>query len=293
MGKTYSLLTAVVLIWGFYYLAIDLLLESGWDPYLMNAIRFTLGGLLLGLVAVRSRGSAPMLELQKQSPGKIMVVSWLGVGLGISLMTLGQKTVDSGIAGVLGSTTPLFAALLGLLAVFGSKAIGKSGWWGVMVGLIGVTLLYKPWAAQGGLDPAGATLLLTGAFCFALEARLFAKWFKGADLLCLTALTVLWSAVGFILAFALLGSLHAGSWWLLIAMAILSNAVAYGCYLWLIQNSGPVFASLYAYLVPVVALIAGTALNSEPLTLVALLGSVACIAGAVLVGRDQTPAVDH
>lgn len=292
-GKTLLIFSVVVLIWGFYYLAIDLLLSSGWDPYLLNALRFTVGGLLLLAVAVRRYGVKPLKQLQKTSPVKIITVAWLGTGMGIALMTLGQKTVDSGISGVLGSTTPLFSALLGLSLIFGRRLIGPVAWLGIAVGLVGVTLLYKPWGISGGIDPAGASLLLAGAFCFALEAWLVSKWFANQELLTLSALTVMWTAISFIIGFLALGQWQTGSWLLLVAMAFLSNALAYVLYLWLVQNPGPLFANLYAYLVPVIALLAGIWLNNESLAIISLTGSACCILGAILVGRDSNIAVDH
>ena len=60
------LLLAVSLIYGLYYLAIEVLLESGWQSHWMNSTRFLIGGLTLALVAVACRQGPELVRLHRQ-----------------------------------------------------------------------------------------------------------------------------------------------------------------------------------------------------------------------------------
>lgn len=292
MSKRGAALVWIVAIWGFYYLAIHALLESGWDPHFMNAVRFSLGGALLAAVAILTGQGREMVSLQRRFPWQVPVVSFVGVLLCIGALTLGQQTVSSGISGVMVSTAPLFTALLGLLAFFGSERLGKKGWAGVLSGLLGVVLIYAPWSGAGA-DSLGVLLLLVGSASLALEAHLFARWFQKESVLPLTALLVLWAGAMFFVLSALTEDWSTGSWPLLILLAVFSNAATYMVYLWLIRNSGPTFANIYNYLVPVVALVAGVAIAGEALGLLAVAGSALCLGGALLVGAGSKVGPDH
>lgn len=160
------------------------------------------------------------------------------------------------------------------------------------MGLAGVALLHLP-GASGGSSVLGIMMLVVSAACFALEAHMVAKWFSGHDLLAVTALLTVWTAVGFWVWVAIAGNTASGSWLLIIIFAVLSNSLAFALYLWLVKGPGPTFANVYAYLVPIIALAAGFLFNEEAITWIVVAGAVLCVGGALLVGRDRADAVEH
>lgn len=275
------LLLSVSLIWGFYYLGIDTLLDSGWQAHWMNAIRFLLGGAILTLLALARRQKRELIELHRRSFPKVLLVSWLAVGLATALLTLGQQFIASSVAGILGALIPVATVLLGALAGFGSQRISAAAWIGVLLGAFGVVLIASPW--NGQINFFGVVAVIIAAFLFALEAQWIGKWFSEQKPLVLTAALTFWTGAGFTLL-ALPFPFQAGSWPLLLMLALASNVVGYSFFLLLIARSGPVFANLNNYLVPAVAVAAGVLIAREHMTWALLLGAILCIGGAALAG---------
>ncbi len=226
------------------------------------------------------------IALQKKKPGQIFITAFVGVVLGIGLLTLGQERVTSSVAGVLGSTIPLFVVLLGLLTFFRKRKTDHLSWAGVLLGLIGVILIYAPWSQEGS-SGVGVALVLFGSFFVAVEAQFILKWFSSENIFSATALTVFWAGVVFAVIAFVEGDFQTGSWLPVILLAIFSNSVAHLLYFFLIKKSGPEFANIYAYIIPVIAILAGFFLNSEPLTVLILIGAALCLLGSVFVGQGQ------
>jgi drug/metabolite transporter (DMT)-like permease len=284
--RTYLAFMLITLIWGFYYLGIDLLLKSGWDPHFLNGLRFLSGGLILLAIALALGKKEKIVQIQKENPTRLLIFVVVGFVMSIGFLTAGQETVSSGISGVLVSTSPLFVALLGLTAFFGRKRVHSWTWVGVIIGLIGVIILYAPWSDYQ-LNSTGVIFLLIGSIMVALEASLFNKWFAKEDLISITALSLTWAGAIFLIIAVLFGQFETGSWLIFIFMVVFSNIIAYLAYLWLINHSGPIFANVYAYIVPVIALLAGFLLNSEPMTALIIFGSGLAVSGAILVGLKK------
>lgn len=285
IGKYLAFLTITV-IWGFYYLGIDKLLKSGWDPHFLNGLRFLTGGLILLVIALALNKKNQLVKIQTEQPIKLAIFVVTGFVLSIGFLTAGQEAVSSGVSGVLVSTAPLFVALFGLTIFFGKNRVHRLAWVGILIGSVGVIILYAPWSDYQ-LDSTGVIFLLIGSVMVALEASLFSKWFAKEDLLSITALSLTWAGVMFLLVACLVGQFETGSWLIFILMVLFSNIIAYLAYLWLINHSGPVFANVYAYIVPVIALLAGFSLNSEPITALIIVGSGMAVFGAVLVGLKK------
>jgi len=283
---SYLAFITITLIWGFYYLGIDKLLKSGWDPHFLNGLRFLSGGLILLAIALALNKKDQLIKIQTKQPARLFIFVIIGFVLSIGFLTAGQETVSSGIAGVLVSTAPLFVALLGLAAFFGNNKVDKLAWLGIFIGLVGVIILYAPWSDYQ-LNSTGVIFLLIGSMMVALEASLFSKWFSKEDLLSITALSLTWAGIIFLAVASLVGQFETGSWLIFILMVLFSNIIAYLAYLWLINDSGPIFANIYAYIVPVIALLAGFTINSEPMTVLIVFGSGLALSGAILVGLKK------
>lgn len=282
--RAYSYLAGVVLIWGLYYFTVEKLLQSGWDPEWMNAIRFFIGGGALLFAVILSGKTRNLALVQKTHGWKIITVAWVGVFLGMWLLTWAQTMIPSGIAGALSVSLPLWVIALSALAFFGALRVSPRGWAGIVLGTVGIILIYSPWT-DATPSSLGVLLVLGAMFFIALESTLFARWFSGEDPLLATTLVVLWAGVAFF-CLALFGDFQAGSWWLLVALAIFSNAVAYLLYLSLVLLRSAAFANLYNYLVPPIAIFAGILFGSDIFSGWLLGGSLLAILGAFLAAHS-------
>lgn len=285
--QKFAALGVIILVWGFYYLGIDIALRSGWDPHLLNATRFFLATLIL-LAVLGLRGQlGETVRIQREKSWQLLLVALFGVALGVGLLTLGQERASSGVSGVVASTTSLWTAALGLLLFFGREKLHASAWIGVLLGILGVVFLYAPWS-EASSSSVGILLLLLGAIFLALEAQLILKWLADLPLLPVATLIVFWSGVCFAVAALLWGSWSTGNLWSMLFTAAGTVAFAYTLYIWLIKEAGPTFANTYAFFLPAVALLAGWLFNAEKITGLITLGSLFCLAGAILVARGAS-----
>ena len=127
----------VYLSWGTTYLAIREGVKV-LPPGLFGGLRIALAGVvLLAWLALRGQGLAlPWREFGAEW----LVGALLFVG-GNGLVTVGMKTVPSGVASVLTATTPLWMVLLEVASPRGER-LALRGWIGLLLGLAGVCLLY-------------------------------------------------------------------------------------------------------------------------------------------------------
>jgi drug/metabolite transporter (DMT)-like permease len=189
-----------------------------------------------------------------------------------SLIVWGQQHIASGVASILNAATPLFTVLLAHVLTDDERLnAGKLA--GVLIGFAGVAVLLGPQALWGGGVQLGAQLLcLLGALSFAL-AGIFGRRFHAMGV------TPLATATGQLTASSVV-MLPLALWidrpWELavpgapvvvavLALAVLSTALAYVLYFRLLASAGATNLLLVTLLIPVGAVALGVALLHEPL----------------------------
>jgi drug/metabolite transporter (DMT)-like permease len=179
---------------------------------------------------------------------------------------------------------------------------------GVLLGLAGVALL-----VSGGLDhatnhSASPTMTFVGAGVVVVAGFAWAAGSVYANRRPIKAATSLASGMQMLAGGSLLlllgliaGDLQrlnlaAASWVSLGAFAYLvvfGSLVAFTAYAWLLRNVTPSRAATYAYVNPVVAVLLGWFLASEPLTLRMLIAAAVIVCSVVLIttyGAEHTQA---
>ena len=73
------------------------------DPGQVAALRVTLAGIILFPLAI-----AKMKEIDSTHPGKLFLSGMLGVFTPAFLFTTAQRHIDSSVAGILNTLSPLF-----------------------------------------------------------------------------------------------------------------------------------------------------------------------------------------
>lgn len=177
-----------------------------------------------------------------------------------------QREMESSLAGILNSLTPLFVIVIG--ALFFRKTVAAKKVTGVVIGLVGLVLLS---ISRGPvtLNEVGFTLLILLATLFyGLNINLITTYLQGIDpfqmatvsiaSLFLPTLIVLYlQPVSFGTA-AMRQSIGA-----CVVLGVLSSAVATALYYVLIKKAGGLFASLVTYAVPVVAIFWGVLFGEQ------------------------------
>jgi drug/metabolite transporter (DMT)-like permease len=177
-----------------------------------------------------------------------------------------QRQIESSLAGILNSLTPLFVIVIG--ALFFKKNVAAKKVTGVVIGFMGLVFLS---ISRGPLTLSehGFTLLiLLATFFYGLNVNLITAYLKGinpfgvatvsiAFLLLPTLIVLYLQPVSFGTA-AQRQSIGA-----CVVLGVLSSAVATALYYILIKKAGGLFASLVTYVIPVVAIFWGVLFGEQ------------------------------
>jgi drug/metabolite transporter (DMT)-like permease len=224
-----------------------------------------------------------------------VLIALVGNLLPFSLITWGQRSIDSGLAGILMAVMPLATLALAHLFVPGERLTAyRIG--GFLLGFAGVVVLIGPEALlaiggdQGPLLPMLA--VLCGALCYGVSAIL-ARLRPASDAVstaaAVTALAALMSlpagiGAGGVDVMTLPGPVVGA----LLFLGVLSTAVSLIVYFRLIQTAGPSFTSQLNYLIPVWAVGIGVLFLGEQPTFTHL-AALGLILGGILLSRREPP----
>ncbi|MFN7087858.1 MAG: DMT family transporter [Burkholderiales bacterium] len=263
--KDWVLLAALVVLWGSNFMFIKIGVASV-PPATLVAARLAIGALILVAVVRAQRLVFP-------PPGKIWaaytMVAVVGNCLPFWLITWGQTSVDSALAGILMAIMPI--ATLVLAHFFAHEPMTRLRAFGFVLGFAGIVVLTGP-EALAGLGGSASRILaqlaiLAGALCYATQSVIVRVKLQGDVMVASAAIIGIAAAISLPLALAVdrpwqlapdASSVYAVIW-----IGIGPTAIATLAYLKLIASAGPTFMSLVNYCVPVVALFLGVALLGE------------------------------
>ncbi len=282
----------LALLWGSTFLWIKLAL-NGLAPVQVTFIRCALGAAVLVGVCLR-RGLR--LPRGRVVWGRLVVAAFFCNALPFALFSFAEQTVGSGVAGVLGATTPLWTLLIGV-AVGTDRELHAVRLGGLALGFVGTLLIYAPW--QGGqLADWGALAILAAAASYAVAFAFMRRALVGTGLpvISLSAAQLLaatgWSALA--LPAGGLGWDHAGPKVpALLAAAILgvfATGVTFHLTFRIIADESPTDAAVVGYLLPVVSLTLGAIVLDEAFGLRTAAGMSVVLIGVALTRRRADPA---
>ncbi len=284
-------LAVVYLVWGSTYFAIAIMIQT-LPPLLAAGARFLVAGLALTLwILARDRDALRITWRQAASAAAVGVLLLAG---GTGLVTLGERTVASGLAALIVASVPLWIVLMRLCA--GDRVHGDVIA-GVTVGIVGVAILVVPSGVSGAVDPAGLVMLIGATLSWATGTFISPRIRMPAAPLASTALQMVAAGVVLPLVALPLGEyasvdLARASGSSLVAFAylvIFGSLVAFSAYTWLLQHAPVSLVSTYAYVNPVVAVFLGTLFLREAITPTMLIGAALIIAAvAFIVTRTAT-----
>lgn len=272
---------AVCLIWGTTYLGIRIALETI-PPTLIGGVRFLVAGAMLCvIVLVRGNRLPPPAEWPRQA-----LLGTLLLALGNGCVVWSEKWIPSGIAAVGVAALPFWMA--GTEAAFGGERLRTQTLVGLAVGFCGIVVLIWPSLFAVGVDGSrfglGVFLVQVACVGWAFGSSMSKRTRSTTNIIAASALQqlfagVLMIAVGTALGewqhFAVTPRTIAAELYLI----FFGSLVAYSAYLYALDHLPIATVSLYAYINPMIAVLLGTLVASEPFTL-----RVVAAAGLVLIG---------
>lgn len=275
----------IVVAWGLNYLFV------GWGlglavPLWLAFFRAVTGAGAVWLVLALRGGPAPLPRRRRVTA---LLLGIPNTALFFGLWMVAEGSVAPGETAVFVYTYPLWVAA-GSVVLLGERLrpvlVGA-----ITLGFAGVALLSEPWRGAGHGPPYLAVAeLLAAAICWALGTVLTQRLFRPSEMQSANAHQLVGGSAALALAVALLApaSVPAPSLELLAVVAWLGavgTATAYALWYRLLGRTRATTLSAFAFLVPVVALVASFFLFSERLEPVQLAGVGLVLLAIVLVGR--------
>lgn len=254
----WGLLGLLAFIWGFSFFFIKKGLES-FSAYQVGALR----------IFISFCAFFPFLFIRKwEIPWKkifpIIMVGIFGSGLPPFLFAKAEENLSSSVAGILNSTTPVFALVLGALFFGITVNIKKIS--GVVLGMAG-SILIIIFTGDGSLnfDFEYGIMVIIATFCYGLSGNLLKKYIHGEHPLLVSVLAFMFIGpfagiylftTDFLTVLKTTPNAYESLGYITI-LAVLGTATALFIFNHLVIRTNALFASTVTFLIPVVAVIIG------------------------------------
>jgi drug/metabolite transporter (DMT)-like permease len=285
-------------VWGSTYLGMKVAMDT-LPVFVMGVFRFVPAGVILTLAVIAwNRGRIARPTLAEARDASIVGITLLVGGTG--LVAWGEQTIPTGIAALLIALVPMWLAIFGFVLFRESVPPLVAG--GIVVGLVGVAILAWPAGDVGSLDPAGLVALILSPIFWSL-GTLFAtrRAVQPAPALLASGIQMLAAGLAFVVIAAFtgewatfdVGAVSPISWASIGYLIVAGSLIGYTTYAWLIGVAPIQRVATYAYVNPVVAVILGWLVLSEPLTPRTVVAGVVIVAAVVLIvtGRSRVSRV--
>ena len=244
------------LIWGSSFILMKEGLEAI-NPYHLALIRILSAGLIMLPLSVQAYKNVP-----KKLIFPIVLSGFLGTFIPSFCFTIAQTKVDSSLAGIMNSLTPIFSVAIGVL--FFQLKIGWIKWTGMILGFAGMVLLVLGNAKSINLDHIGYSLFIIAAtICYGLNVNVVTRFVKDAAPLHVAAIAftsliipavILLGITGFFSAPELLNGTWSKGIITASVLGIINTGLASVLFYFLVRKAGPVFASTVTYGIPIIAI---------------------------------------
>src|SRR2546425_1848643 len=260
-------------------------------PITLTAARVSLAAAALWITAILLGRKLPQ---RWDFAGRVFIQGGVACVISYTLIAFGQQSVDSALAAILNSTTPLFVCLIGVTWTrHEPMTIGRLS--GALIGLGGVVVIAGASALLGlGRETAGQAAILLATFASAVSViygRRFADVapeVAAAGMLTCAAVVLVplcllveapWHTAPSVASLTALG-----------ANAVVATAFGFAIYFRLIRTIGSMGTASAGYLKPGVGVLIGCTLMGEPLTWTLAIGLLAILVGvAAINGKASVP----
>lgn len=282
---------AVYFIWGTTYLGLRFAVET--IPSLtMAGTRNTLCGLMFLATVWFMHGSIrPTREQMRMA----FLLGFIMVLLNNGATSIAARMMPSGTMSLIISLVPLIMSLMEW-----ARPEGKRPAWVVFVclfaGTIGIGILVEP-ALHGTahIRIEGVLLTLLAALCWSFGSMIVKYHPSTTEPYMAAGLQMLFGGIMTIGAGMLRGEwidwspalISEKSAWSFVYLVVFGSYIAYTAYLWLLRNVQPHYATNYAYINPVIAVIVGSWLGGEPLTTQTMIAAGVIVSSVALLALQR------
>jgi drug/metabolite transporter (DMT)-like permease len=275
------------LVWGSSFILMKLALV-GLTPIQVGALRILITALFLVLI-----GFKRIFKINRRHWYYLTINGLVGTFFPAFLFAYAIDQIDSSIASILNSLTPLNTLIFGAL-IFGF-GFRKRQLIGVLIGLIGtVMLILKGVEVNPNQDYFYASFILLSSIGYALNVNILKKYLHDLDALSITVgnfillviptLIVLWFT-NFFTTFEI-NETSLNAIYYIAILSVFGTGLAKIMFNRLIQISTPIFSSSVTYLIPLVAITWGI-MDGEKISFLQFLSGFIILLGVYLVNKSK------
>ena len=265
---TWALLIALSILWGGSFFFVGVALDA-LPPFTIVALRVGLAALALNLVVVVVGLRMPT---DLRTWAAFFAMGLVNNAVPFSLIVWGQTHIASGLASILNATTPLFTVVVAHVLTSDEK-MSRGGVAGVLVGVAGVVVMIGPEMLGGlGTNVVAQIAVLGASLAYALAGVFGRRFGRMGVAPLLTATGQVTASTLLLIPVALvvdrpwtLAAPGAEIWAAVVALALLSTALAYVLYFRILASAGATNLLLVTFLIPVSAIVLGASLLGEQL----------------------------
>lgn len=273
------------LVWGASFLAIKRSVEV-FTPLQMAMWRMVLATLVYLPIAAAFWSK---IDWKRWKP--MVVVAFCGSAIPNFFFAIAQQHVNSSLAGVLNSLTPLFTLIIGVS--FFQMKVGWARALGIVVGLAGAILLvlFNSNTAASG-NAFFAVLCVLATVCYAINANTVGRYLQDQHPAGIASAAFVLTGGLF-----LIGLWYSGGWtavqqhpdgWKGLGYVFYLSAVGTVggsiLYFWLLQRTSPIFATSVTYLLPITAIALGV-FDGEKISTTDVAGTAVILTGLYLARK--------
>lgn len=274
-------------LWGVPYLFMRVAVRE-FDPSIVVFGRVVIGAAILFPIAIR-RG---VVKQTLRGFKWILAYAIFEMCGPWYLITHAETKINSGLAGLLVATVPIWSTIYSSLA--GDKTVWHAKrLMGIIIGFIGLVLIVGIETISGSADAFSVFQTVLAAILYSTAMAIILKGMPNGDGVAINAIAMAITAIIFAPAALTnlpteMPSLNATA--SLIGLGVLSTGVAFMIYFTLIKEIGQARGSLVTYLNTAFAVVLGVIILGEPLTIGILTGLPLVLLGSYFASRKPATA---
>ena len=284
-NRKWFYLIVLAIVWGSSFILMKKAL-IGLTPIQVGALRILITSIALLLVGFKS-----IFTIKKKHWWYIFLTAILGTFFPAFLFAYAIQGIDSSIASILNSLTPLNTLIIGAL-IFGFT-FKRHQVYGVLIGFLGTSILiFKGAELNPDQNYIFAALPIISSLGYAFNVNILKKYLFDLSALAVTvgnfiiliipASIVLWYS-DFFQTFEYNETMSSSLLYITI-LAVFGTAFAKTLFNRLVQISSPLFSTSVTYLIPIVAVFWGV-LDKENLSGIQLIAAIVIFAGVYLANK--------
>lgn len=278
----WSMLSATSLIWGSSFLWISIALRS-LEPTAVGFVRVLLGAVALALIP---RARAPIARADWPRVAIVGVAGSAGPAL---LFALAQQTVDSSVAGMVNSATPLVTMLVAIMIT--RSLPGRIQVVGLAIGFGGIVAMALPNLSGADASPAGLGFLFLAIVGYGITGNVLVPLQQryGALPVVMRALAI---GAFFSSPLGIVGLAQSSFEWgpviAIVILGVLGTGFARALAAALSGRAGAVRGAIITYFVPLFAISLGVVVLGERVTRLELAGVALVLLGGFFTTRRDS-----